>query len=138
MKSEDYEYPSLVGSILFYSVPVLFVLGWLATLLFGDVLEAWIYENYDKYNLELTFNLLLGVPTLWILLFSIYILIMGFRSIAQKRFPPENFYIWFKLRIQYREKAKLTGVALVIFSFLFIAFVGVIIYGEFITYGSDL
>jgi len=136
--SETHAHPNKMAAIVFFSVPILFFVGWVISLFFGEALKIWIVDNYETYHLSSLITSVLVIIEIWVFTFAIYIIVLGTKGYMTSRIPPEGVFILIKLKITHGKEARWNAIAMVVSGIVFLAFVGLMIYGESISYGGDL
>ena len=136
--NNKYSYPEKWVSVLFKSILVALLTGWLAAQLLGDRFTIWIINNFETYQFENVFLAFFIFIDIWLLSFSIWLVLFGYKSILSKKMPPDNYFLLFKVKNGCGKQAIHSGAILIIFGFLSFIFFCAMVYVSYITHSSSI
>ena len=136
--NNKYSYPEKWVSILLKSMLVVLLTGWLVAQLFGDKFYVWVIDNFETYQFERVFLVFFVLIDFWLIFFSIWLVLLGYKSILSNKMPPDNYFLLFKVRNESGKKAKYSGAISIIFGFLSFIFFCVMVYVSYITHSGSI
>ena len=136
--NDKYSYPEKWVSVLFASIFVALLTGWLVVQLLGDRFTIWVIENFEIYHLENVFLVFFAISEIWVLFFSVWLVLLGYKSILGKTIPPKNYLLLFKVKNGIGKQAIHSGLILVIFGIFSFMFFCVMVYVSYVSHGGSI